>query len=121
MRHYNDQTQMHSPKQHQRGAGRLRHRWFMSAVCATAVASALAVAAPAEAAQPNPISGSTGTSYYESPTDRHVTTPNDTMQISLSTYPSGGMSWYCVKASTGVRFSNIVSITSHQTYTLEYY
>jgi hypothetical protein len=74
----------------------------------------------ASAAQWNTLTSSASTtSYTEWNTDRHVTTPNDTIQVQLNSgFPSGGLSWQLLDANTHVAFSATTTVNSLATVTL---
>lgn len=92
----------------------------LAVVSVSGTIAAIVLAPAAEAAQWNSINGSVDSAnvYYESSVDRHVTTPNDTIKIQLSSFPTSGMSWFCSRASDGTAFSGYTSITTTSTYTL---
>jgi len=93
----------------------MRRKLILSLVAVVAV---LSVAAVAVAAQWNSISGSSTTSWFTSATDRHVTTPNDTIQIQLPTRPAGGEYWNLVDHNTGQVFTQTKTIQSSSVVTL---
>jgi hypothetical protein len=93
----------------------MRKRLTLSLVVAVTV---LSVAAVAVAAQWNSISGSSTTSWFTSATVRHVTTPNDTIQIQLPTRPAGGEYWNLVNDVNGQVFTSTKTIQTSSVVTL---
>jgi hypothetical protein len=93
----------------------MRKRLILSLV---AVVTVLSVAAVAVAAQWNSISGSSTTSWYTSATPRHVTTPNDTIQIQLPSRPAGGEYWNLVNDTNGQVFTSTKTIQTSSVVTL---
>lgn len=87
-------------------------------VAVAAVAIGMSITTAAVAAQWNSISGSSTTSWFESTNDRHVTTPNDTVQVQLGSFPSGGLSWNLIDASTGTVFTSTKTVDTTSVVTL---
>jgi len=74
-------------------------------------------AAPASAAQWNAISGSDSTVWVVSQILRHITTPNDKIQVALSNVVTG-QQWRVINANTGTQFGSAVSITNTSAFTI---
>jgi hypothetical protein len=85
----------------------MKKGWRLLAATVAVCASLVGVA---QAAQWNSISGSASTSWYTSSTNRHITTPNDTVQIQLYSAPSGGMYWNLVNANNGQVFTSTKTV-----------
>jgi hypothetical protein len=86
----------------------MKKRWRLLAATMAVCASLVGVA---QAAQWNSISGqASGTSWYTSSTNRHITTPNDTVQIQLDSAPSGGLYWNLINANNGQVFTSTKTV-----------
>jgi hypothetical protein len=82
--------------------------------------TALALSATAaQAAQWNSINGQNAVNglWFQSTSQRHVTTANDTIQVQLNNVPAG-QQWKIINAATGAQIGSIKSITTTAAVTL---